>query len=228
MCEPIVPAYSKASRAVQRDTRDDGKAQEEIQIKGKAGKVGGEGRDEGVELGYIQAPGSLLLSSCTREAEVHLYRRQSVSQQRQTDRQQRINGTGGSPWQVGFPSLVSFHLLWEVGSRRRQASFPRWSVWCILYIPWFWTWGLPPATGRAPEEVDRHGAMLAWSSASGATLCDPIMRPGRGRAGSVVVLAGKGGMDDNVEGQAAAGGRGSMSGRDLGEPRDGFVKGRGQ
>lgn len=33
MCEPIVPAYSKASRAVQKNTRDDGKAQEEIQIK---------------------------------------------------------------------------------------------------------------------------------------------------------------------------------------------------
>lgn len=227
MCEPIVPAYSKASRAVQRDTRDDGKAQEEMQIKGKAGKVEGEGKgtEGGVELGYIQAPGSLLLSFCTREAEVHLYRRQSVSHQRQTDRtttdqrDRRLVLAGRLPESRFFPPSMGGGVPQAAGVVPQMVR--------MVYTPWFWTWGLPPATGRAPEEVDRHGAMLAWSSASRATLCDPIMRPGRGRAGSVVVLAGKGGMDDNAEGQQA-GGRGSMSGRDLGEARDGFAKGRGQ
>lgn len=143
----------------------------------------------------------------------------SATRGRPIDRQQRINGTGGSPWQLG--------------SRRRQASFPRWSVWCILYIPWFWTWGLPPATGRASEEVDRR----PWRPAGMVERDegDPL-RPNHEtwswpswQCCGVGWEGWDGGMDDNApRDRLLLVAVGPCLVEIWGEPRDGFVKGRGQ
>jgi len=184
-------------------------------MKGKARKAEREGTEGRRAWLY---PGARQPHALSRTGfEVHLYRRQSVSQQRQTNENNSSTGqtarlSRSAPESRFYPQSILWEWRWgPAGGRRRSPD------------------GIFPGSRRGacrllrdelPSRVDCHGAMLAWSSASGATVCDPIMAskgcmswPG-GReswpccgVGWECWLRRVGSKHDNAEGQAAAGSR---------------------